>query len=173
MDGQVFLGELIKEPDVGAFINCLNNNLPTIISGAEEFFRKEGEKEFLVPWSLSRLLGQTCTKETRLSHKTSIQYTEATTEWKLRVDEQDEEKAGKKQEAVDRAFIRGVLDGKVFFFHGHRYPKLPEYLSCLSQPDSLGKILIGMRMATFLGGNLDKPRSHHVAYGESFVCKEF
>lgn len=174
MDGQVFLAELNSEPDVGAFINCLNNNLTTIISGAGKFLQGEGGQEFLVPWGLARLVAKACPKETRLSQAKSIQYTQVTTEWTLMLmaEDQDEKKAAQKQDAVDRAFIRGVLDGKVFYLFGHRSPELKVYLSCISQPGSLNKILSGMRMATYFGDDLKKPRTYHVAHGEGQLCKD-
>ena len=174
MDGQVFLREFISDPDVGAFINCLNDNLTAIISRAGKFLQSEGEQEFLVPWSLARLVGKACPKETRLSDAKSIQYTQATTEetLMLMVTDQDEKKAAQKQNAIDRAFIRGVLDGKVFYFFNHRHPKLKEYLSCISQPGSLNKILSGMRMVTMFGDNLNEPRTYHVAQGEGYLCKD-
>ena len=172
MDGQVFLSELNKDPDARAFISCLNINLSAIISGAEKFIRDKRGQEFLVPWSLARLVGSTCPKETRLTHSADVRYAKATTEWQLIVREEDKTKTAQKQDAVDRAFIRGVLDGKVFYSFGNGYPKLVEYLDCLSQPRALEKILLGMRMATLFGDDLDKPRVYHVAQGESHVCKE-
>lgn len=172
MDGQVFLAELTKDPDASAFISCLNINLPAIISSAGKFIQNKREQEVLVPWSLARLVGTTCPKETRLPHSSDIRYAKATTEWQLMVGEQDKTKAAQKQDAVDIAFIRGVLDGKVFYFIGHGYPNLKEYLVCISQPRSLNKILLRMRMATMFGDDLDKPRVYHVAQGEALICKE-
>jgi len=172
VDGEVFISVLNKDPDVGGFINCLNKNHSAIISSARRFMQNESEQDFLAPWSLARLVGKTCPNETRLSNAADVQYTEATTEWKLMVEEKGEDKAKPSQDAVDRAFIRGVLDGKVFILFGHRSPMLKVYLSCISQPGSLDKILLGMRMATMFGDDLDKPQVYHVAQGEGHVCKE-
>ncbi len=74
--------------------------------------------------------------------------------------------------AIDKAFIRGVLDGKVFGLYGHDYPKLVAYLECLSKPGSLDTIFRSMRISQEFGQNLHKSQAYNVVQGEAIVCEE-
>lgn len=176
LDGQYFLLETSKHPDRDGFVNCLNAKLKTILSGAKGFVEREGEQDNLMPWTLSRLVGQSCPKETRIPLKNSPEYTEAANYLKtisIAKKPSDPIYSEEEQDAIDKAFIRGVLDGKVFGLYGHNYPKLIAYLECLSKPGNLDTIFRSMRISQDLGQNLDKSQAFNVVQGEASVCKEF
>ena len=159
LDGEYSLLEVSKHAGLDQFVICLNARITTIVSGAKRFVTEEGEQELLMPWTLSRLVGQTCPKKTRLPAEKPSEYTEASTSTKLVFmgkPSSGEKTFEKQQEAIDKAFIRGVLDGKVFILYGQRYPKLVPYLECLSKTGSLNKIFIAMRIYDAGAENLDK-----------------
>ena len=167
--------ETSKHPDRDGIVNCLNARLKTILSEAKNFVEREGEQKYLMPWTLSRLVGQSCPEEIRIQQKTSPKYTEASTETKLEFLQKpnpNETEFQKEQDAIDKAFIRGVLDGKVFMLYGHSYPKLVEYLGCLSKPESLDTIFRAMRAYQLFAKNLDKSQAYDVAQAEAHVCEE-
>lgn len=173
LDGEYFLLHENKDPDRDGFVLCLNSKLQTIILEAKNYVEREGEQKYLMPWTLSRLVGQSCPKETRIQPKASPEYTEAATYVKLIA----EKPSGpvyseKQQDAIDKAFIRGVLDGKVFGLYGHDYPKLVDYLKCLSRPGSLDTIFSSTRISQMLGENLDKSQAYNVVQGEARVCEK-
>jgi len=175
LDGEYFLSEESKEPDRDAFVNCLNARLKTILSEAKSFVEREGEHNNLMPWTLSLLVGQICPKETRIPPKKSPEYTEATTYSKLvSISKRSSDKIHSEvqQDAIDKAFIRGVLDGKVFGLYGHSYPKLVDYLECLSKPGNLDTIFLQRFAYQQFGENLDKSQAYGVAFVEALICKE-
>jgi hypothetical protein len=175
LDGEYYLLEENKDPDRDDFVICLNAHLSTILSEAKSFVEREGEQKLLMPWTLSRLVGKTCTKETRLPPKHSPEYIEAATYLKtisISKKPSDPVYSEEQQVAIDKAFIRGVLDGKVFGLYGHNYPKLVAYLECLSKPGSLDTIFRSMRISQDLGQNLDKSQAYNVVQGEANVCEE-
>lgn len=177
LDGQYYLLESNKHPRRDVFVSCLNSQMKKIISEAKNFVDREGEQKFLMPWTLSRLVGQACPQETRVSPKESPKYTEASTSKKLyeivlsTKKHSGEAELQKHQDAIDKVFMRGVLDGKVFTLYGHSYPKLIEYLECLSKPNNLDAIFRGMHTSQFLGENLDKSQAFDVAQGEALACE--
>jgi hypothetical protein len=175
LDGQYVLLESNKHPGLDQFVICLNTRIKTIVSGSTRFVTEEGEKELLMPWTLSRLVGQACPKETRLPTEKPSAYTEASTSVKLVFlgePSSDEKTVEKQQAAIDKAFIRGVLDGKVFILYGSSYPNLVPYLDCLSKPENLNRIFAAARTYDALAQNLGKSAAYNVAAGEAVVCKE-
>lgn len=175
LDGEYFIAETNKDPRRDDFVNCLNAKLKTILSEAKSFVEREGEQDYLMPWTLSRLVGQSCPKETRVQATTSTKYTEASTSTKLvflQKPNPNETEFQKEQDIIDKAFIRGVLDGKVFMLYGHSYSKLVDYLVCLSKPGSLDTIFLVTRAHDLLGEDLDESQAYNVAHGEANVCKD-
>ena len=175
LDGEYFLLETSKHPDRDAFVNCLNARLKTILSEAKSFVEREGEHNNLMPWTLGLLVGKSCQKETRMQAKTSPKYSEAMTPTKLvflQKPNPNEREFQREQDIIDKAFIRGVLDGKVFTLYGHSYSKLVDYLQCLSKPGNLDTIVLQRGAFTQFGENLDKSQAYGVAFTESLVCKE-
>lgn len=175
LDGEYFLSEESKDPSRDAFVNCLNARQKTILSKAKSFVEREGEHNYLMPWTLSRLIGQSCPKETPAQAKTSPKYTEATTPTKLvfvQKPNPNETEFQREQVIIDKAFVRGVLDGKVFMLYGYSYSKLADYLECLSKPGNLDTIVLQRGAFTMFGENLDKSRAYGVAFTEALICKE-
>lgn len=177
LDGEYLLSEenKDKDPDRDTFVNCLNTRLKTILSEAKSFVEREGEHNYLMPWTLSSLVGQNCPEKTGIQAKTSPKYTEATTPTKLvflQKQNLTEAEFHREQAIIDNAFTRGVLDGKVFMLYGHHYSKLIDYLGCLSKPGNLDKIFLSSGYYTQLGKNLDKSQAYGVTFGESLVCKD-
>ena len=128
-----------------------------------------------MPWTLSRLVGQTCPKGSGLQAEKPSEYTEASTSTKLVFmgkPNSDEKTSQKQQEAIHMAFIRGVLDGKVFMLYGQRYSKLVDYLGCLSKPRNLDTIIRSSYLLFQFGTDLDKSVAYGVAYAEGLICKE-
>ena len=175
LDGEYFLSEQKKEPTRDAFVSCLNARLKTILTETRRFVEREGEHDNLMPWTLSLLVGKICTKETRIPPEKSPEYTEATTYSKLLyISEESTDKVHSKvqQDAIDKAFVRGVLDGKVFLLYGHSYSKLADYLGCLSKPDTLATIVRFQHLLTEFGKHLDRSHAYGVAFAEAQICKE-
>ncbi len=173
LDGEYFLLEENKHPDRDGFVSCLNAYLKTILSQAKSFVEREGEQKLLMPWTLSRLVGKTCPKETRMPLENSPEYAEAATFVKLIAKKPSDVVYSEEQRhAIDKAFIRGVLDGKVFGLYGHDYHKLVAYLECLSKPGSLDTIFRSMRISQEFGQNLHKSQAYNVVQGEAIVCEE-
>jgi hypothetical protein len=173
IDGQYFLLETNSDPERDLFVQCWNSGLATIISEAKAFVEVEGEQELLMPWTLSRLVGKTCPKETRVQPKISPEYVVASTSKALSAlywDTVDEAEFNKKREAVEKMFLRGVLDGKVFFLHGHKSPKLNEYLKCLTEPGNFERIFRGMQNFQIFADNLEKSLAYDVTQSESITC---
>jgi hypothetical protein len=174
LDSEYFLSEENKDPDRDALVNCLNTRLKTILSVAKSFVEREGEQKYLMPWTLSRLVGQSCSKETLIPSKKSPKYTEATTYLKLisiSKKPSDMMYSEEQQDAIDKAFLRGALDGSVFALYGHSSPGLADYLECLSKPGSLEKIFKMMHFHQNLGRDLKKSQVYAVAYGSVNTCK--
>ena len=175
LDGEYFLLETSKHPDRDGFVSCLNARLKTILSEVKSFVGREGEQNFLTPWTLSRLVGERCPKkETNAPGDKPSKYTEASTSTKLvfmGAPGSSDAEFQKEQEVIDKAFIRGVLDGKVFLLYGYGYSKLPVYLECLSKQGSLDKIFVGMRAANAFAYDLDKSQAYNVAQAEAHVCE--
>jgi hypothetical protein len=76
------------------------------------------------------------------------------------------------RDAIDKAFIRGVLDGAVFGLYGHGSPDLADYPKCLSKPGSLEKVCQTMHNYQNLGQDLGELQAYAVAHGEVNACKE-
>ena len=175
LDGEYYLSEESKDPNRDAFVNCLNARQKTILSKAKSFVEREGEHNYLMPWTLSRLIGQSCPEKTHMQAKTSPTYTEATTPTKLLFlgkPNPSEAESQREQAIIDNAFTRGVLDGKVFALYGHSYSKLADYLECLSKPGNFDTIFRARNFLTQFGDNLDKSQAYGVAYAEALTCKE-
>ena len=175
LDGEYYLAEANKDSHRDDFVNCLNAKFTTILSGAKSFVEREGEQKYLMPWTLSRLVGQNCPKETRVSPEKSPGYTEATTYLKLTsisLKPSDKAYTEEQQNLIDKAFIRGVLDGTVFGLYGHSAPDLADYLTCLSKPGSLEKIFQVMQIQQNLGQDLDQSQAYAVVQGAVHACKE-
>lgn len=175
LDGEYYLSEESKDPNRDAFVNCLNARQKTILSKAKSFVEREGEHDNLMPWTLSLLVGQSCPKGKRVPPKESPKYAEATTPTKLvflQKPNPNETELQREQAIIDKAFVRGVLDGKVFILYGYSYSKLADYLECLSKPGNLDTIVLQRGAFTQFGENLDKSQAYGVTFAESLVCKE-
>jgi hypothetical protein len=132
LDGEYILAEYSKDPNRDDFVNCLNVTFETILSGAKPFVEREGEFNYLMPWTISRLVGQSCPKETRISSNNQPEYREATTFFKLTSMSSDEVN-GKQRDIIDKAFVRGALDGMVFGLYGNSAPDLVDFLECVAE----------------------------------------
>lgn len=174
MDGQYVLGKMNKQSDLDAWVSCLNRGLASILAQAKSFVENDGEEEFLMPWTLSRLVGKTCPKEARVPSKENMKYIVATTAYMLSPENSlSEEDSNMLSNVISRAFARGVLDGMVFFFHGKRFTKLSDFLRCLSQPKALDSTVLSMlNMQFFQTENLDETQAYNVIEGLRFVCKD-
>ena len=170
MDAQYALAKQFNDPNLEGYVGCLNKTLSGIISSATQFTKKEGMSNWLMPWNLAVLTGKTCPPEFRERNKEQ-EYKEAATgkviynlweqlDRKISDKVQDEEAYSQKNiEKIDIAFIRGVLDGQVYFMYGKRIPGLIDLLSCYNRPKILKKIFIGYRSDQLLnphtGANID------------------
>jgi TPR repeat protein len=175
LDGEYFLSEESKDPDRDAFVSCLNARLKMILSEAKSFVERKGEHNYLMPWTLGLLVGQSCPKETRAQDKTPPKYMEASTPTKLIFLQKEnliETEFQRQQAIIYKAFVRGVLDGKVYMLYGHRYSKLVDYLGCLSKAGNLDTIVLQRGAFTQFGENLDKSQAYGVAFTEALICKE-
>jgi len=68
---------------------------------------------------------------------------------------------------IDKAFIRGVLDGQVFL----HYPHLIDLLPCYYGPDALERILSVYRMDQAFAEHLKESQAVSVFEGMRIVCK--
>ncbi len=180
IDAQYTLTKQAHLPVREEYVGCLNQYLPQILSSAAQFTEKEGKSAWLMPLNLAFLVGKTCPPETRKSLK-GKEYKVAGTGAELyklwgqleRKTEDgvpdSEEHSQKISDKIDKAYIRGVLDGQVFFFHGHRTPSLKDLLNCYNRPKTLRKIFIGYRNYDLFGHN--GPPVDAVFYGVSLACE--
>ncbi|MCA9466103.1 MAG: hypothetical protein KC643_11765 [Nitrospira sp.] len=174
MDGQYILGVMNKQSDLGTWVSCLNRGLAIILAQSRSFVESDGEEEFLMPWTLSRLVGKTCPKETREPSGEDVKYLVGTTAYMLSPENNfSEEDVNTLSDAIARTYVRGVLDGMVFFLHGRRFNKLPDFLKCLSQPNAFDNTVLYMRnMQTLKTENFDKTAAYDVTEGVvRIVCK--
>ncbi|MEX2492740.1 MAG: hypothetical protein WD425_13365 [Nitrospirales bacterium] len=181
MDAQYALAKQISDPKLEGYIGCLNQNLPQIISSAAQFTEKEGESNWLMPWSLTSLIGKTCPPEIRetIKEKGYIEAGSGEELYKLTNQlakkkengvEDGEAHYQKIADEIDKAFIRGVLDGQVFFGYGHRIPGFIDLLRCYNSPKTLGEIFFGYGADEVLAPSFGS-RMKSVFFGVRMACE--
>jgi uncharacterized protein len=170
MDGEYIFTSQNKSRELKIFVTCLNSNMNNIISTALKFKESDLELGQLMPWSLSTLVGQACDKNPK---DNNLEYNSGTTGFDLmkiwqRVKSEEEEKE------ISKAYVRGAIDGGVFYLYGHFYPKINEYLACLSKPGGLKKIINLFDFIPVSGGELGMKNIQAllVLDAERYVCKE-
>ena len=133
MDGEYIFANQNKNRELKILVTCLNEQLENIISSSQEYTKTSLKSGQLMPWPLSTLVGQVCEKNLKGEMP---DYKSATKLYDLAKMEGKESNEEDKNN-ISRNYVRGVLDGSVFYLHGHFYPKINEYLECLSKPKTL------------------------------------
>ena len=174
--GYIFLNES-KNREYKIIVTCLNTKLKNIISVASQF-KKSNMKHYnlLMPWTLSTLMGQLCDKNPVEGYP---EYKSGTVGWDLvELSRKSEDKTKKSWEEasnkISKAYIRGAIDGGVFYLHGHFYPKLNKYLDCLSEPKTLERVINMFHIIPVTGGELSSKdiQALLVLDAQRYVCKE-
>ena len=148
MDGEYMLAGQIKNRELRSMVTCLNENLGTMISSSLKYTKNSLKKGELMPWPLSTLLGQICERNVEgetPEYRSGTKFSDLT-EIERKVDGEEDKKK------ISRAYVRGVLDGNTFYLHGHFYPRINEYLKCLSKPKTLDYIVRYFNLAPLMGG---------------------
>jgi len=176
MDGQYIFINQNKSSDSKSLINCLNGNLNNIISTAVNFETDDLEHASLMPWSLSTAMGKACNENPGKGYP---EYKSGTIGWNLvELSKKFEDKSKKTWEEssgkITKAYVRGAIDGGVFYLYGHFYPKLNEYLECLSEPKALEGIINLFNIIPITGGDLTSKsiQALLVLEAQRYVCKE-
>jgi hypothetical protein len=148
MDGEYIFANQIKNRELKIMVTCLNKQLGNIISSSQRFTKDNLKRGELMPWPLSTLIGQICEKNLKGEMP---KYKSGTKDYDLaKIRGKVEGEEDKKK--ISRAYVRGVLDGSMFFSYGNFYPKINEYLMCLSKPKTLDYIVRYFNLAPLMGG---------------------
>ncbi len=166
LDGENFIYTQVKHPLLKKVNYCINKDFNLIISRIVYFKESKLERKYLMPWSISTLLGEICSKNKNTTEEEYKRNTRSFDLATLQMDDPAEENG----EKIERAFIRGVIDGKVFSLHGLGWSKLPAYLNCLSIPKNMEGILSYFNSATLFAENLNS-LALNVSSAEGMVCK--
>jgi hypothetical protein len=173
--GYIFLKQT-KNREYKIIVTCLNTKLNEIVSNALNFNKSSLEYDLLMPWSLSTLMGQVCDKSTGQGFQ---DYKSGTVGWDLvelsrKVEDKGKEVWEEASAKIFRAYVRGAIDGGVFYLYGHFFPKLNEYLTCLSEPKALADIIRIFNFIPISGGDLSSKNIQAllVLEAQRYVCKE-
>jgi len=167
MDGEYIFSKQTKNRELKIMVTCLNKQLGNIISSSQRFTKDNLKRGELMPWPLATLIGQTCEKNLKgemPKYKSGTNNYDLT---KIRGKVEGEENKKK----ISRAYVRGVLDGSVYYLYGHFYPKINEYLICLSKPKTLDYIVRYFNLAPLMGG-LENIQALFVIEAQREKCAE-